>query len=161
MASDELQRPTTELSVIHQRQLFSVFKHVDRLLSEMLAIAGGTISRSPFEEVFPDLSAEKQTELRSRIENLRRLMLLILKEKGIAIQKKSTRAAHALRVRAYLVEIAFEDLKPNRMGGYGQLTQQARNEMQEIVDRLAEAMAHCKEASGKNGTRKTGDREYA
>ena len=147
MASGELQRPTTEFSVIHQRQLFSVFKHVDRLLTEMLAIAGGTMSGSPFEEYLSDLPAESRAELRQNIENLRRHILRILEEKGIPIHKQSTSAAHAVRIRAHLVEIAFEELKPKRMGGYGQLTPQAHHELQEIIDELAEAMRHFQEAS--------------
>ena len=148
MASGELQRPITEFSAIHQRQLFSVFKHVDKLLTEMLTIAGGTMSGSPFEEYLSDLPAESQADLRQNIENLRRHILRILEEKGIPMHRQSTSAAHAVRIRAHLVEIAFEELKPKRMSGYGQLTPQARYELQEIVDELAEAMRHFQEASG-------------
>jgi hypothetical protein len=148
MASGECQRPTTELSAIHQRQLFSVFKHVDKLLTEMLAISGGTTSGSPFEEYLSDLPAERQAELRQNIENMRRHILRILEEKGIPIHKQSTSAAHAVRIRVQLVEIAFEELKPKRMGGYGQLAPQARHEMQEIINELAEAMRHFQEESG-------------
>ena len=161
MTNNKLQRPTTELSAIHQRQLFSVFKHVDRLLSEMLAIAGGSLSGSPFETYLPDLPAEGQAEFRQNIENLRRHTLRILEEKGIPINKQSTSAAHAVGIRAHLVEIAFGDLKAKRMGGYGQLTPQARDEMQEIVDELAEAMRHFQETSGNGRTRKIGDHRYA
>jgi hypothetical protein len=148
VASGELKRPTTDFSAIHQRQLFSVFKHVDRLLTEMLAIAGGTMSGSPFEEYVSDLPAENQAEIRQNIENLRGHILRILEEKGITIHKQLTSATHAVRIRVQLIEIAFESLKPKRMGGYGQLTPQARHELQEIVDELAEVTRHFQEASG-------------
>jgi hypothetical protein len=149
MANGEIQRPKTELDANHRRQLFSVFKHVDKLLAEILAIAEGSMSGSPFEAYIPDLPVRRRDEIEKSIEYLKRLILRILEEKGIIVDQQCTSAAHAVRIRTHLVEIAFESLKPKRMNGYGQLTPRGCDEMNEVVDELAKTLRLLQETSEK------------
>jgi hypothetical protein len=87
-----------------------------------------------------DLPAAVRAELQQGVEHLRRLMLQMLEDLGIPIERPPVGAAHAVRIRLHLLEIALEDLRPERMRGYGALTPEARRELLDVVDTLAGAL---------------------
>jgi len=145
MATGDASLPSSRLDSNHRRRLLGEFRHMDELCAEMLTLCRAETSDSPFEEIVQDLPAASRAELQQGVEHLRRLMLQMLEERGIPVEKQTTRAAHAVRIRLHLIEIALEDLRPERMRGYGALTPEARRERLDVVETLTEALRPLQE----------------
>lgn len=146
MVTDKPRHPSSQLGSNHLRRLLSEFRHMDEMCVEMLTLCGAETSDSPFEEIVPNLPAGSQAELRQNVEHVRRLMLQLLADRGIPVERQSIRAAHAVRIRLHLIEIALEDLRPERMRGYGALTPAARQELLDIIDALSNALRPLQKA---------------
>jgi hypothetical protein len=141
VAPDKFHHPSSLLGSNHLTRLLSEFRHVDELCAEMLTLCEADPSGSPFEEIVQDLPEGSRTELRQNVEKLRKLMLQILTDREIPVERQQIRSAHAVRVRLHLIEIALEDLRPERMRGYGALTPAARQELLDIIETLSTALS--------------------
>ena len=140
MVPDPFHPPSSLLGSNHLRRLLIEFRHVDELCAEMLALCEAEPLGTPFEEIVQDLPEQSRTELRQHVKRLRQLILQILADREIPVEKQPIRAAHAVRVRLHLIEMALEDLKPERMRGYGALSPAARQELLDIIETLSTAL---------------------
>ena len=71
-----------------------------------------------------------------RIRHIREAMCRILAEKGVVIKGHPSKTSHSLHTKIYFADMAFERLKPKHMRGYGDLTDEARLELDTIVTEL-------------------------
>lgn len=140
MVPDPFHPPSSLLGINHLRRLLIEFRHVDELCAEMLALCEAEPLGTPFEEIVQDLPEESRTELRQHVKRLWQLILQILADREIPVEKQPIRAAHAVRVRLHLIEMALEDLKPERMRGYEALSPAARQELLDIIETLSTAL---------------------
>ncbi|NPV04632.1 MAG: hypothetical protein HPY67_07860 [Syntrophaceae bacterium] len=148
METDMSHRPSNPLGGNHLRRLLSEFRHMDELCTEMLMLCEARPTGSPFEEIVQDLPEASRAELQQRVESLRQRLRQILADRRIPVETQRIHAAHAVRVRLHLLEIALDDLRPERMRGYGALTPAGREELLEIIETLSAALRPLLNAHG-------------
>ena len=112
------------------------FRHVDNLLSEMESAARGDRIHSPFYEYIADLTEDQQQAVFEHCHRVRAVMARILAEKGIAIPPPSISTSQVIHTGTNFADMAFEEMKPKYLRGYGALSDQAKRELDDMVAEL-------------------------
>jgi len=133
--------------------LFSTCQYADKLLSEMEAVLVASQSKSPFPKYQPDISSAQAKVVQDYIARMRAQLVRILDSQGVPIPEPNIGSAHAIRVTLGFVDIAFDECRPKRMAGYGELADSAAvqiaglvDEMQGIASRLGSYLAQGQSA---------------
>lgn len=115
--------------------LVGTFRHVDHLLE--LIEAAVTDSRGG---LFPgdvqDLNAERKREILAFVAELRDRMAEKMKKYNLELPPPKTTASHAAASALSFIGIAFDDLRPSEMRGYGQVSENAAAELQDMIHEL-------------------------
>jgi hypothetical protein len=143
----------SSLNENHKRRLLAAFQHMDKLLSQSLA----AINPSPlglYSRYDQDISLSELREVERHMEAIREKILNLLERFQIALPPSSTPASWILRTNLTSMDIAFEDLYPEKMRGYGSMARSTANDLtaaiQDIRGRLGQLLALIAEAkSGK------------
>ncbi len=133
--------------------LFSSCQYADKLLSEIEAVLVASQSKSPFPKYKPDISPAQAKVVQDYITRMRAQLVRILDSQGVPIPGPNIGSLHAIRVTLGFVDIAFDECRPKRMAGYGELADSAAvqiaglvDEMQGIVSRLGSYLAQGQSA---------------
>jgi len=127
----------TELNENHKRTLLTGFRYVDRLLSDIERIMTTSMDpQSPFEQYVADIRPAQQKIITAEIAHIRAVMCRILESKGIKINHPGVSAAHAVRTTIHFADIAIEEKRPKYMRGYGELTEEAARELNEVASQM-------------------------
>jgi len=110
-----------QLGFGHLNSLRSSFKYVDRLLSEGLAFLAPSADGVIFTEIRPDASPVQREVITDQVARVRRTLREALDACGIAVPEPSIGALWALRTHLLTVEIALEEIDPEKLRGYGEL----------------------------------------
>jgi hypothetical protein len=134
------------LGEYHKRRILASFQHADELLSKSLHAMAPAQSNSQLRCV-QDLSPSETLRIESHIELIREQMRSLLERFQITLPERSTPSSWILKTNLTLLDIAFEDLYPHKMKGYGEMDPGAASELtqslQEIhglVSRLLKAL---------------------
>jgi len=131
----------TELNENHKRTLLIGFRYVDDLLSDIERIMATPVDRqSPFEKYVADITPAQQKIIAADIAHIRVVMCSILESKGIRIHHPGISAVDAIRTAIHFADIAMEEKRPKYMRGYGELTDVAATELNEIVSEMQELL---------------------
>jgi hypothetical protein len=124
----------SELNENHKRTLMIGFRYVDDLLSDIENIMSTPVHPlSPFEKHVADITPEQRKIIAAEITLARAMMCRILESKGIKIRHPEISAANAVRTAIHFADIAMEEKRPKYMKGYGELTEEAKRELDEVV----------------------------
>jgi hypothetical protein len=124
----------TELSENHKRTLLAGFRYVDELLSDIERIMAMSMNpQSPFEQYVADIRPAQQKIIAAEIAHIRTVMCHILESKGIKINHPAISAVNAVRTAIHFADIAMEEKRPKYMRGYGELTEEAVRELNEVA----------------------------
>ncbi|HUO30634.1 MAG TPA: dynamin family protein, partial [Bryobacteraceae bacterium] len=133
--------------------LFSSCQYADKLLTEIEAVLVASQSKSPFPKYKPDISPAQAKVVQDYIARMRAQLVRILDSQGVPIPEPNIGSVHAIRVTLGFVDIAFDECRPKRMAGYGELADSAAvqiaglvDEMQGIVSRLGSYLAQGQSA---------------
>ena len=127
----------TELKENHKRTLLIGFRYVDNLLSDIERIMATPANpQSPFPKYVADITPAQQKTIKAEIMHIREVMCSILESKGIKIMHPEISAAKAVRTAIHFADIAMEEKKPRYMKGYGELTEEAMIELNEVVSQM-------------------------
>jgi len=127
----------TELNENHKRTLLIGFLYVDDLLSDIERImAMPTYRKSPFHKYVADITPAQQKIIDADIAHIRVVMCRILEDKGIKIDHPDISAVEAVRTAIHFADIAMEEKRPKYMRGYGELSDQAAMELNDIVSEM-------------------------
>jgi len=122
----------TSLSEEHKRALASRLQRINNLLRDLACRINPGGLGSLFEEVV-GWNDEQHRLFNDRIVEIQALMKTIIESKGLN-EFRSTISAHWLmRNGASVMLSVADDLRPERLKGYGELTEEACQEMNEIV----------------------------
>jgi len=127
---------TTGLNSSHQRHLLSIFKHVDDLLSEAAALTSPANSRSPFASSTADASPVQSKVIEDYIARVRDVMLRFLDRQGIRRDSPQTSGVWAVRTSLLFANSSVEELRPRYMRGYGELSGEAGQTMDDLATEL-------------------------
>ena len=127
----------TELNENHKRTLLAGFRYVDNLLSDIERIMAMSMDpQSPFEQYVADIRPAQQKIIAAEIAHIRAVMCRILESKGIEINHPGISAANAVRTVIHFADIAMEEKRPKYMRGYGELTEKAVRELNEVATQM-------------------------
>jgi hypothetical protein len=125
-----------EFSDNHKRVLVNTFRHVDGMLMDMEKKLGGLEPRSPFREYTTDLSHEQSKIIMCYIGIIQDAMLKFLGDQGIPCKRNNTSIRRAVETAIQFMHIAFEELRPKYLRGYGALPAEPARELNEFVSKI-------------------------
>ena len=138
----------------HKRRILSSLEHMDKLLEDSL-MAMAPASRSLFSRFTPDVSPAQAHWIESYVEKIREQMPRLLARFELQPGQKTTLASGALRTNLIYLDIALEELYPERMRGYGKMGPQAAkdltwtlNEIRRLVSLLTAFASDIREVPG-------------
>jgi hypothetical protein len=119
----------------HKRRLISSFQHMDKLLSQSLS-AAASAPPGLYLRYVQDMSPSELRHAQSNIEKLREQILGLLKKFEIALPAPSTPSSWVLKTNLTSLDIAFEDLYPEKMRGYGDMDQSTAKDLASEIDKI-------------------------
>jgi hypothetical protein len=144
---------TGHLNPSQRLHLLTSCQYADKLLSEIEATLAASQSKSPFPRFKPDIPPAQAKVIQDYIERMRAQLVRILDNQGVAIPAPHVGSLHSVRVTLGFVDIAFDECRPKRMTGYGELADAAAtgiaglvDEMQGVVSRLNAYLAQDQSA---------------
>ena len=129
------------LNASQRRHLLSSCQYADKLLSEIEAVLASAQSKSAFPKFVPDVSPAQAKVVRDYIARLRAQVVRVLESQGVAIPAPILGSLHSIRVTLGFADIAFDECRPKRMAGYGEVPQGARTELSGLVDEMQAVIA--------------------
>jgi GTP-binding protein EngB required for normal cell division len=116
--------------------LLTSCQYADKLLAEIEATLATSRSKSPFPKFKPDISPAQAKVVEDYIARMRARLVRILDSQGVPIPAPHVGSVHSIRVTLGFVDIAFDECRPRRMAGYGELADNAAVEIAGIVDEM-------------------------
>ncbi len=124
----------------HKLRLRTTFKYVDESLSQVVQLLDASQAQSPFSNHIPDATPIQGRVISDYAARLRFQMLDIIEHSGISLPERRISTIWAARAVLSSIDIAIEEIKPQYMRGYGDLPQEAVQELDLIVAQLAEIL---------------------
>lgn len=129
-------RGAPSLSEAQLRRLFISCQHMDKLLADIEDILSASESTSVFPKYVDDLSPVQHERIQDFIRQLRTQLLRVIARQGIKSEKARIATSHAIHAAMTFVEIAIEELRPEKMRGYGQVSEAGATDLNEVVQEL-------------------------
>jgi len=125
-----------QLNPSQRLHLLTSCQYADKLLSEIEATLVASQSKSPFPKFKPDISPAQAKVVQDYIARMRAQLVRILDAQGVPIPAPHIGSVHSIRVTLGFADIAFDECRPKRMAGYGELADSAAIEIAGLVDEM-------------------------
>jgi GTP-binding protein EngB required for normal cell division len=132
----------------HRRRLLASAQYADKLLSDIEAILNASDSRSPFPKYRPDVSLHQARLIRAHLARFRDHLTRVLAAIGIQPDGPRFGSLHSIRVTLAFVRVAVQEMSPEHLRGYGELSPSAAaelrglsNELEGLIDALERNLA--------------------
>jgi hypothetical protein len=112
----------------HKRRLLAAFQQMDKLLSQ----SENALASRPsglYARYIHDMSASESRKMESSIEKLREQISGVLERFQVAFPPPSTPASWIIKTNLTSLDIAFEDLYPEKMQGYGKMDSKTAHDL--------------------------------
>ncbi|HTP25071.1 MAG TPA: dynamin family protein [Anaeromyxobacteraceae bacterium] len=119
----------------HARVVVATFVDVDESLARVEALCTGRIA--PFAPERADVDGEAGALLASLISSIRRRMLEALDRLGVKRPEPTISARWSIETALQFAGIAYSELEPLRLRGYGALSPEAEHELEQVVRSLS------------------------
>jgi hypothetical protein len=119
----------------HKRRLLSAFQHMDKLLSQSLN-AVASMPPGLYSRYIQDLSPSELRHVQSHIEKIREQISGLLKKFEVALPPPTTPSSWILKTNLTSLDIAFEDLYPEKMRGYGDMDQSTAKDLTSELEKM-------------------------
>ena len=136
MSTPDDAREPGHLNSSQRRHLLTSCQYADKLLSEIEATLVASQSKSPFPKFKPDISPAQAKVVQDYIARMRAQLVRILDSQGVPIPEPHIGSVHSIRVTLGFVDIAFDECRPKRMAGYGEVAPAASTELSGLVDEM-------------------------
>ena len=124
----------------HKRRLLATFGHVDALLSEVVDILNASGQDSPFARHVKDAIPVQQKVVSDYVARIRATMRAALEARKIDLPRPEVSAIWASRTALHYAEIAVEELGPEYMRGYGEISEEAARDLNGMVSQLLDLL---------------------
>ena len=124
------------LNPFQRRHLLTSCQYADKLLSEIEAVLVASQSKSPFPKFKPDISPAQAKVVQDYIARMRAQIVRILENQGIPVPAPMFGSVHSIRVTLGFVDMAFDEVRPKRMAGYGAVAPGVATELSGLVDEM-------------------------
>jgi len=125
-----------DLNPSQRRHLLTSCQYADKLLTEIEAVLAAAQAKSPFPKFKPDISPAQAKVVQDYIARMRAQLVRVLDSQGVPIPAPHIGSVHSIRVTLGFVDIAFDECRPKRMAGYGDLAGSAAIEIAGLVDEI-------------------------
>lgn len=127
------------------RAILCGFLDIDRRMADLEALLAPGSNPSPFSRHVNDLSPTEARVVRDYFARIRAVMLAHLRECEIPLDIRSTSLRWALQTGISFIGIAVDELRPERLTGYGALegdayarSAEARQDLERLVDQVSD-----------------------
>jgi len=120
----------------HKSYLRATFTYVDELLLEVQRILERDKTISPFSRYLPDATPIQQKVIADCAARVRAEMLASVRAYQANSPQLNVSAVWAARCALQAAQIAIEELEPDRMRGYGELSESALKDLNGLASRL-------------------------
>lgn len=135
----------------HKRRLFAALQYADDLLSQALN-AVTPARQGLYARTVQDMSPSELLYIENHFGKIREQISALLERFEIPVPAPSTPASWILKTHLMSLDIAFEELHPDRLRGYGEMDPSTARELagtlQEIRRLLSQLFAFLSEADG-------------
>jgi GTP-binding protein EngB required for normal cell division len=128
--------PANSLNSSHQRRLSVTCRHVDKLLADMESALNISASKVAFPQYALDISPGQRRIIEDYISRIRAQLVRVLDGQGIERPAPDIPVSRALHVNLTFVDLAAEELNPEYMRGYGEISPGAAVELNGIAAEL-------------------------
>jgi GTP-binding protein EngB required for normal cell division len=127
---------TDGLNESHRRRLLANAQYADKLLSDVEGILNAAESKSPFPKYRPDVSLHQARLIRGHISRFRDHLSRALLAVGIAGDGPRFGSLHSIRVALSFVRITVQEMAPEYLRGYGDMSDGAATELRGLCVEL-------------------------
>ena len=127
---------TGDLNESHRRRLLANAQYADKLLSDLEEILNASESKSPFPKYRPDVSLHQTRLIRGHISRFRDHLSRVLSAIGLEHDGARFGSLHSIRVTLTFVRIAVQEMAPEHLRGYGELSDGAASELRGMCTEL-------------------------
>ncbi|HEX4128755.1 MAG TPA: dynamin family protein [Pirellulales bacterium] len=134
----------TAFNELQQKVVATSFLEMHREMSELEALIAQSSSASVLSQYVPDLSPTEIKVVHDYFARIRTTMLAYLKEQDIPLKSRPVSLRWALQTGATMLSVAIAEMGPEKMRGYGTLSDEGRaqvTKVQEELDRLVDRVA--------------------
>jgi GTP-binding protein EngB required for normal cell division len=120
----------------HKRRLLASARYADDLLSDIEAILNAAESKSLFPKYRPDVALHQARLIRAHSSRFRAHLGRSLSALGISHHETHLGALHSIRVTLMMLRITAEEMAPEHLRGYGELSEAAEAELRGLSSEL-------------------------
>jgi GTP-binding protein EngB required for normal cell division len=120
----------------HKRRLRTMFQSVDEMLAEVVRFVDPSQAQSPFSQHRPDATPVQHKVIEDYVARIRERMRRLLEQCGVELPEPHISATWAARTVLTSADIAIEELRPQYMRGYGDLSESTAKELEVLVAEL-------------------------
>ena len=131
--------PEDGLNSSQKRHVLTSCQYADKLLLEIEAVLSAASSKSPFPRFKGDIVPAQAKVVQDYVARFRAQMVRVLDSQGIQPPVAEFGSVHSIRMTLAFVRIAFEELTPGRMRGYGEVPESKVQELNGIVGEMTAA----------------------
>lgn len=131
---------TGGLNESQRRRLLASAQHADKLIAGVEEILNAAQSKSPFPKYRPDLSLHQARLIRSHLARFRDHLSRVLAAAGVAAGGPALGSLHSIRVMLTFIRIAVQEMAPEYLRGYGELSDSAAAELRGLCAELGGLM---------------------
>jgi GTP-binding protein EngB required for normal cell division len=122
------------------RHLLTSAQYADKLFADVESVLFASKCRSPFRKYKNALSPVQIKVVEDYLARIRTQLVRVLESQGILLPEPQLESVHSIRTYLAFVKIAFEDCEPQRMRGYGEVTESKTRELNGLVEEMVSAI---------------------
>jgi hypothetical protein len=119
-----------------ERRLSVTCRYIDKLLADMESALNVSASKLAFPQYAPDITSAQRCVIEDYISCIRAQLVRVLDGQNIERPAADIPVSRSLHSTLTFVNIAVEELKPEYMCGYGEVTPEAAVELNRIAGEL-------------------------
>jgi GTP-binding protein EngB required for normal cell division len=130
----------TRLNSAQALHLLTSAQYADTLFDEIESVLSASKSKSPFRKYQNALSPAQIKIVEDYLARIRAQLVRVLEAQGIPLPEPQLESVHSIRTDLAFVKIAFEDCEPQRMRGYGEVSESKSRELNGLVEEMVSAI---------------------
>lgn len=122
------------------RHLLTSAQYADKLFDEIESVLFASKSKSPFRKYRNALSPAQIKIVEDYLLRIQAQLVHVLDTQGIHLPEPQFESVHSIRTKLAFVRLAFQDCVPERMRGYGEVSEPKARELNGLVEEMVSAI---------------------
>jgi len=136
----ETQNSPGELNPYQARHLLTSAQYADKLFGDIESILSASKSKSPFRKYKNSLSPAQIKVVEDYLARIRAQLIRALAAQNIPLPEPDLDSVGSIQTTLQFARLAFEDCTPQRMRGYGEVTESKARELNALVEEMVNAV---------------------